>query len=42
MFILWVPIWVVDSPSAIGVSAALFAIAFIPLWFVWRSADARP
>jgi len=30
-----------DPPSAIGVSAALFAIAFIPLWFVWRAAGAR-
>jgi hypothetical protein len=28
-------------PAAMGVSAGVFAIAFIPLSFVWRAADAR-
>lgn len=30
-----------DPPSSIGISAALFAITVIPLWFMWRTAEPR-
>jgi predicted MFS family arabinose efflux permease len=28
-------------PAAMGVSAAVFALAFVPLWLIWRAAEAR-
>jgi MFS family permease len=30
---------VLDPPAAMWVSAAVFAIAFVPLWVIWRAAD---
>jgi MFS family permease len=33
---------VLDPPSAVGLSAALFGVIVVPLLFVWRSAEARP
>ena len=32
---------VLDPPSAMVVSAAVFAIAFVPLWLVWRAEASR-
>jgi predicted MFS family arabinose efflux permease len=29
------------TPAAMGVSAAVFAVAFVPLWLIWRAAEAR-
>jgi hypothetical protein len=30
---------VLDPPAAMWVSTAVFAIAFVPLWLIWRRAD---
>ncbi len=30
---------VLDPPAAIGLAAVLFAIAFVPLWVIWRGQD---
>ena len=32
---------VLDPPGAVGLSAAVFAIAVVPLWVLWRVAEAR-
>ena len=32
---------VASPPAAIGVAGAVFALFFVPLWLIWRSADAR-
>ena len=30
---------VLDPPAAIGIAAGIFAIAFVPLWLIWRGQD---
>jgi MFS family permease len=30
---------VLDPAAAIGIAAGIFAVAFVPLWFIWRAQD---
>jgi hypothetical protein len=32
---------VLSPPQAMGISALLFAIAFLPLWLIWRASEAK-